>query len=86
MTPEANQPWNSGHQGLGGLENAKPFPCPQCVRSYGSKSALNRHLREECGMPRQHICYLCSSAFSQRCNLHRHVSTVHARDSKPPNL
>jgi len=55
----------------------KPFPCSKCGKSYGSKSTLNRHLREECGMRPQNVCCYCRKAIHQRSNFKRHIEKVH---------
>jgi len=55
----------------------KPLPCSKCGKSYGSKSTLNRHLREECGMRPQSVCCYCRKAIHQRSNFKRHIEKVH---------
>lgn len=60
----------------------KPYPCPNCIRSYSKKSTLNRHLREECGKEPQYLCFYCertrhNKAFHQQSNYKRHLRTVH---------
>ncbi|KYQ50645.1 Longitudinals lacking protein, isoforms N/O/W/X/Y, partial [Trachymyrmex zeteki] len=56
----------------------KRYNCHKCgIKSYVSKSTLNRHLREECNMEPQNSCPYCNKRIHQRCNFQRHMKKVH---------
>lgn len=58
------------------LESSKK-KCPNCGRSYSFKQNLMKHLRLECGGRRSFSCHLCSTGFTQKGSLHRHLMNTH---------
>lgn len=54
------------------------FSCPNdCGRSYKNKSSIGRHLKFECGVQPQFICYICHKRFTDKQSMKRHVYLVH---------
>lgn len=52
--------------------------CPNnCGRKYSVKRNLKRHLRYECGVPKQFHCSICSKAFMRREHMMSHRILVH---------
>jgi len=48
--------------------------CPNyCGRSYKNKQSLWRHLKFECGVQPQFICYICQKRFTDKQSMKRHV-------------
>lgn len=57
-------------------ENGVTYNC-QCGKQYFRKSLLYRHQTYECGVEPSFSCQYCSRKFSQKCNLQRHIDTIH---------
>lgn len=53
--------------------------CPNCNKHYSCKSALNRHLKLECGKEPQFKCPECSRRYTQRSSLMSHMKKFHGR-------
>lgn len=51
------------------------FECPRCDRNYSVPSTLERHLKYECGVPKQFECGVCRRKFSRRDILRCHQKT-----------
>ncbi|XP_033231886.1 zinc finger protein 425-like [Belonocnema kinseyi] len=63
---------------LGSRKFKKPFPCPQCDRSYKNKSSLNRHLQYECGTSKRYACPLCDVRMFHSTSLQEHIIFAHS--------
>lgn len=54
------------------------FHCPnKCGRKYGYKTNLVRHLKYQCGVPKQFACSLCSNKFSLKQHYRTHMLLLH---------
>jgi len=54
------------------------FFCPNdCGRSYKHKCSIGRHLKFECGVQPQFVCYICRKKFTDKQSMKRHVYLVH---------
>lgn len=51
--------------------------CPKCDKHYSCKSALNRHLKLECGKEPQFQCPECCRRYTQRSSLMAHFRKFH---------
>ena len=52
--------------------------CPNnCGRKYKRKTHLNRHLKYECGVPKQFKCDVCDKPFTHKESLKTHLGVVH---------
>ncbi|XP_050548105.1 uncharacterized protein LOC126909717 [Daktulosphaira vitifoliae] len=51
------------------------FSCDKCEKVYVAKNCLMRHRKIHDGI--RFKCYLCSSSFSDKCGLVRHVQKIH---------
>lgn len=56
------------------------FHCYKCVRSYGTKGALQRHIKYECQNVRLFPCPICGKTFKRSCHVKNHVKIVHYVD------
>jgi len=58
-----------------------PVYCPNnCGRRYkglGRKGTLMRHLKNECGVPKQYQCPICQKQFARKDHLNNHCIGVH---------
>ena len=54
-------------------EERKKFPCTQCDKKFGEKSALRSHVHNIHENPGQFVCQRCGAMFNTRGALHRHV-------------
>lgn len=69
------------------MHGATPFKCLSCEETFSKKADLNAHHRSvHRGIPapdpkskkkRRHHCSLCSSHFSMKCSLKKHLSLEH---------
>ncbi|KAL4149045.1 hypothetical protein QTP88_003108 [Uroleucon formosanum] len=65
-------------QGLILMPTFDRFYCPRgCGRSYKRKDHCWRHIKYECGVPRQFKCPYCSRSFAHNSALKKHVVVVH---------
>lgn len=64
----------------GTLDSSKSFHCYKCVRSYGTKGALQRHIKYECQNVRLFPCPICGKTFKRSCHVKKHVKIVHYVD------
>lgn len=55
--------------------------CPNCNKHYSCKSALNRHLKLECGKEPQFKCPECPRRYTQRSSLMSHLKKFHCREN-----
>jgi len=54
------------------------FVCPNhCGRSYKNKRSINRHLKFECGIEPQFVCYICHARFAYNASKEKHLALVH---------
>lgn len=54
------------------------FFCPRgCGRSYKRKDHCWRHIKYECGVPRQFKCTYCPRSFAHNSALKKHIIVVH---------
>lgn len=54
------------------------FYCPRgCGRSYKRKDHCWRHIKYECGVPRQFKCTYCPRSFAHNSALKKHVLVIH---------
>ncbi|KAF0756887.1 zinc finger protein 586-like, partial [Aphis craccivora] len=50
--------------------------CPNnCGRSYKNKSSIGRHLKFECGVQPQFICYICHKRFTDKQSMKNKVES-----------
>ncbi|XP_039284541.1 longitudinals lacking protein, isoforms A/B/D/L-like isoform X1 [Nilaparvata lugens] len=57
--------------------------CPKCDKHYSCKSALNRHLKLECGKEPQFQCPECCRRYTQRSSLMAHFKKFHENAVSP---
>jgi hypothetical protein len=55
--------------------DGRPFKCDKCVKSFGKKTELTRHIRVHTG-DKQHKCDQCMKSFSRNCYLVKHIRTL----------
>ncbi|KAF5269904.1 hypothetical protein FQR65_LT05703 [Abscondita terminalis] len=53
------------------------YPCGQCTKKYGSKTALNRHLKYDCGKEPMFRCLQCPYRAHQKIHVQKHYINVH---------
>nr|XP_023019738.1 longitudinals lacking protein isoform X10 [Leptinotarsa decemlineata] len=55
------------------------YPCSNCGKKYRSRTALNRHLRYDCGKDPKFTCYIpqCGYRAFQKVHLQRHLGATH---------
>lgn len=54
-----------------------PNKCGRCYRGSGRKGTLKRHLKHECGVPKQFQCTYCWKRFALKENLKSHYGRIH---------
>lgn len=59
------------------VESKRHFKCGGCSRRYLSKTALNRHLRYDCGKQPTFKCNMCTYTAFQKIHLVRHQGAIH---------
>lgn len=52
-----------------------------CGRSYNRRDNLLRHLKFECGVPKQFTCSYCGKYFVHKSNLKNHIIVIHEQSS-----
>ncbi|KAK9730042.1 hypothetical protein QE152_g15548 [Popillia japonica] len=58
----------------------KKFQCPSCQKGYLSKTALNRHIRYDCGKEPMFSCPHCSYRAYQKVHVATHMSKTHVNE------
>ncbi|XP_050535143.1 zinc finger protein 761-like, partial [Daktulosphaira vitifoliae] len=48
-----------------------------CGKSYNRKYSMQRHMKYECGVPKQFVCPYCNKNFSHKSNMKCHVVVLH---------
>lgn len=56
------------------------YRCVKCQKCYNRKENLSRHLRYECGVEAQFICFICGKKSKRKEHLQSHMRT-HRIDS-----
>lgn len=63
-------------------DHRKPYKCPQCLKTYSSKSNLNTHVRDlHAAVPQVFTCPYCNKRYSSKNSLRYHITMYH-RDEK----
>ncbi|KAK5641994.1 hypothetical protein RI129_008161 [Pyrocoelia pectoralis] len=57
----------------------KSFHCSTCQKKYLSKTALNRHIKYDCGKEPMFRCYQCTYRAHQKVHLQKHLLKMHRR-------
>ncbi|KAF2886790.1 hypothetical protein ILUMI_19383 [Ignelater luminosus] len=57
----------------------KHFSCSQCFKRYASKTALNRHLRYDCGKEPMFKCSACPYKAHQKIHVQKHFNNIHSK-------
>lgn len=56
------------------------YYCPRaCGRSYNRRDNVQRHLKFECGVPKQFMCSYCGKYYTYKSILKNHVTVVHGQ-------
>ncbi|XP_063915028.1 zinc finger protein 425-like [Zophobas morio] len=59
------------------LNHSSTFQCVSCDRNYKSKTALNRHIRYDCGKEPLFQCAHCVYRAYQKIHLRKHLAKLH---------
>jgi len=54
-----------------------PNKCGRCYKGLQRKGNLNRHINNECGVPRKFKCFYCGKRFTQKYHLKQHYGVIH---------
>ncbi|CAH1964207.1 unnamed protein product [Acanthoscelides obtectus] len=68
--------------GTNGGTAERKYSCKECGNTYKHRSSLNNHRRFACGKSPSFKCNLCSSTFSRKFSLRRHIQTEACQTSK----
>ncbi|XP_033231815.1 zinc finger protein 681-like [Belonocnema kinseyi] len=60
-------------------KHEKMHRCQKCGRNYKTKRYLVLHTKFDCGVMPQFACKLCGKRFTRKCNVTRHMNSVHMR-------
>ncbi len=64
---------------------AKPFQCDKCVKSFGTKTDLNKYRKGVHEKLKPFRCNICGLAFGYKFNLNTHLKAIHGIDTSNPN-
>lgn len=59
------------------VDHKRNFQCEKCSKRYLSKTALNRHIRYDCGKEPKFKCSMCMYTAYQKIHLIKHQNAIH---------
>jgi hypothetical protein len=59
------------------LFQVERYHCPTCVKSYGTRSAMNAHYKYDCGKPPRFQCPYCGKLNRKKFNVQDHIRRIH---------